>query len=63
MKINNLDTYCEQVGRRGKDYETKRNTKCRKIDKCCDRGKRDRLWDPQSLSFSEYWRLLHWAIE
>jgi hypothetical protein len=23
MKINNLDTYCEQVGRRGKDYETK----------------------------------------
>jgi hypothetical protein len=25
VKINNLDTYCEQVGRRGKDYETKRN--------------------------------------
>jgi hypothetical protein len=23
MKINNLDTCCEQVGRRGKDYETK----------------------------------------
>jgi hypothetical protein len=23
VKINNLDTYCEQVGRRGKDYETK----------------------------------------
>jgi hypothetical protein len=23
VKINNLDTYCEQVGRRGKDWETK----------------------------------------
>jgi hypothetical protein len=23
VKINNLDTCCEQVGRRGKDYETK----------------------------------------
>jgi hypothetical protein len=22
VKINNLDTYCEQVGRRGKDCET-----------------------------------------
>jgi hypothetical protein len=22
VKINNLDTCCEQVGRRGKDYET-----------------------------------------
>jgi hypothetical protein len=25
VKINNLDTHCEQEGRRGKDYETKRN--------------------------------------
>src|SRR5215470_2712791 len=25
VKINNLDTYCEQVGRRGKHYGTKRN--------------------------------------
>src|SRR5262245_49125207 len=24
VKINNLDTYCEQVGRRGKDYKTRR---------------------------------------
>jgi hypothetical protein len=24
MKIKTLDTYCEQVGRRGKDNETKR---------------------------------------
>jgi hypothetical protein len=23
VKINNLDTCCEQVGRRGKDYKTK----------------------------------------
>jgi hypothetical protein len=23
VKIKTLDTYCEQVGRRGKDYETK----------------------------------------
>jgi hypothetical protein len=23
VKINNLDTCCEQVGRRGEDYETK----------------------------------------
>jgi hypothetical protein len=23
MKINTLYTYCEEVGRRGKDYETK----------------------------------------
>jgi hypothetical protein len=25
MKIKTLYTYCEQVGRRGKDYEKKRN--------------------------------------
>jgi hypothetical protein len=25
VKINNLDTCCEQVGRRGKDCETERN--------------------------------------
>jgi hypothetical protein len=25
VKINNLDTCCEQVGRRGKDCEMKRN--------------------------------------
>jgi hypothetical protein len=25
VKINNFDTCCEQVGRRGKDCETKRN--------------------------------------
>jgi hypothetical protein len=24
VKVNNLDTYCEQVGRRGKDCEKKR---------------------------------------
>jgi hypothetical protein len=26
VKIKTLYTYCEQVGRRGKDYETKRNS-------------------------------------
>jgi hypothetical protein len=25
VKIKTLYTYCKQVGRRGKDYETKRN--------------------------------------
>jgi hypothetical protein len=25
VKINNLDTCCEQIGKTGKDYETKRN--------------------------------------
>jgi hypothetical protein len=27
VKINNLDTYCEQVGRRGKGYKTERSIK------------------------------------
>jgi hypothetical protein len=27
VKINNFYTYCEQVGRRGKDYETKTKKK------------------------------------
>jgi hypothetical protein len=31
VKINNLDTYCEQVGRRGKDYETKLHTFLKQI--------------------------------
>jgi hypothetical protein len=27
VKISNLDTYCERVGRRGKDYRTKQKTR------------------------------------
>jgi hypothetical protein len=34
VKRNNLDTYCEQVGRRGKDYETKRIKAHRFIPYC-----------------------------
>jgi hypothetical protein len=42
VKINNLDAYCEQVGRRGKDYETKRNSRVIRgsgIDKDVERSK------------------------
>jgi hypothetical protein len=31
VKIKTLDTYCEQVGRRGKDYETKRNKRSESV--------------------------------
>jgi hypothetical protein len=34
VKINNLNTYCEQVGRRGKDYETKLKPFCSWLRHC-----------------------------
>jgi hypothetical protein len=34
VKINNLDTYCEQVGKRGKDYENIANLMDRSVTHC-----------------------------
>jgi hypothetical protein len=34
VKINNLDTCCEQVGRRGKDCDTVRNLKMLEMNSC-----------------------------